>query len=200
VILGPHLEHVFGPESVVELLGGARVHFPPAAFGQNNLDLFEQMLAQIHGLIPPGRDVVELYAGSGAIGLGLVGRSRSVVFNEIGAASLSGLALGLAELAPAERERVRVIPGSAEAAAAEIQRDRIVIVDPPRKGLEPDLLAALCSAAPERLVYVSCGLTSFLRDAELLSSHGLTLESATAYDLFPYTPHIETLASFRRVE
>jgi 23S rRNA (uracil1939-C5)-methyltransferase len=200
VILGPHLEHVFGPESVVEVLGGVRVHFPPAAFGQNNLDLFEEMLAQIHGLIPAGRDLVELYAGSGAIGLGLVGRSRSVVFNEIGAASLSGLARGLAELAPAERGRVRVIPGSAEAAAAEIQRDRIVIVDPPRKGLEPELLAVLCNVAPERLVYVSCGLTSFLRDAELLSSHGLTLESATAYDLFPYTPHIETLASFRRVD
>jgi 23S rRNA (uracil1939-C5)-methyltransferase len=198
VILGPHLEHVFGPESVVEVLGGARVHFPPAAFGQNNLDLFERMLAQIHGLIPAGRDLVELYAGSGAIGLGLVGRSRSVVFNEIGTASLSGLARGLAELPPAERERVRVIPGPAKAAAAEIQSDRIVIVDPPRKGLEPELLAALCNTAPERLVYVSCGLSSFVRDADLLSSHGLTLESATAYDLFPYTPHIETLASFRR--
>ena len=85
VILGPHLEHVFGPESVVELLGGARVHFPPAAFGQNNLDLFEQMLAQIHGLIPPGRDVVELYAGigsdrtrvGGALAVGGVQRDRS---------------------------------------------------------------------------------------------------------------------------
>jgi 23S rRNA (uracil1939-C5)-methyltransferase len=199
-ILGPHLEHVSGPKSVVEVLGGARVHYPPAAFGQNNLDLFEDMLEQIHALVPPGRDVVELYAGSGAIGLGLVARSRSVVFNELGAASLAGLALGLDGLPSGERERVRVIAGSAESAAAEIGPHRIVIVDPPRKGLEPELLAAFERGAPERLIYVSCGLASFLRDAEALTSRGLVLESATAYDLFPYTGHIETLASFRTSE
>jgi tRNA/tmRNA/rRNA uracil-C5-methylase (TrmA/RlmC/RlmD family) len=198
VILGPLLEHVSGPPAVVEVLAGARVHYPPAAFGQNNLDLFEQMLAQIGELVPSGRDVVELYAGSGAIGLGLAERCRSLVFNEIGAASLAGLALGLDELGPDVRKRVRVIPGSAEAAASEIQRDRVVIVDPPRKGLEPDLLGALARGLPERLIYVSCGLASFLRDAEALVSSGLVLESATAYDLFPYTPHVETLASFRR--
>jgi 23S rRNA (uracil1939-C5)-methyltransferase len=199
VILGPHLEHVSGPESVVELLGGARVHFPPAAFGQNNLDLFEQMLADIHVLVPPERELVELYSGSGAIGLGLVARSRSVLFNEIGAASLAGLRQGLAELPYEQRARTRVLPGPAESAADEIRRDRIVLVDPPRKGLAPLLLDALGRALPERLIYVSCGLTSFLRDAEALIRHGLALEAATAYDLFPYTPHIETLASFRRV-
>jgi tRNA/tmRNA/rRNA uracil-C5-methylase (TrmA/RlmC/RlmD family) len=200
VILGPHLERVSGPESVVEVLGGARVHFPPAAFGQNNLDLFEQMLAEIHALVPSGRDVLELYAGSGAIGLGLVGRSRSVVFNEIGTASLAGLSRGLDELPPDTRARVRVLPGSADSAAGEIRRDHVVIVDPPRKGLEPVLLDALGSAQPERVIYVSCGLASFLRDAQVLASRGLALESATAYDLFPYTQHIETLASFRRAD
>jgi 23S rRNA (uracil1939-C5)-methyltransferase len=198
VILGPLFQHVAGPASVVELLGGARVHYPPAAFGQNNLDLFEQMLAHIRELVPAERDVVELYAGSGAIGLGLVERSRSIVFNEIGPASLAGLELGLRELAPDVRMRVRVLPGSAEAAAGEIQPDRVVIVDPPRKGLEPELLNVLARRLPERLIYVSCGLASFLREAEVLASSGLVLESATAYDLFPYTPHIETLALFRR--
>jgi 23S rRNA (uracil1939-C5)-methyltransferase len=198
VILGPLLEHVSGPESVVEVLGGARVHYPPAAFGQNNLDQFEQMLAHIHALVPSGRDVLELYAGSGAIGLGLVGRSRSVVFNEIGPASLTGLSLGVHELPHDLRARVRVIPGSALSAASEIAGDRVVIVDPPRKGLEPELLAALSRALPELLIYVSCGLASFSRDVEALVSAGLALESATAYDLFPYTPHIETLACFRR--
>jgi tRNA/tmRNA/rRNA uracil-C5-methylase (TrmA/RlmC/RlmD family) len=197
VILGPDLRRVSGPETLVEMLGDARVHFPPAAFGQSNMDLFERLLAQIHAWVPADRDVIELYAGSGAIGLGLVSRSRSVLFNEIGSASLEGLARGLSELTTSERERARVLPGSASRAAAELRADSIVIVDPPRKGLDPALLPALIQAAPERLVYVSCGLSSFLRDAEVLISGGLVLESATAYDLFPYTPHIETLASFR---
>jgi 23S rRNA (uracil1939-C5)-methyltransferase len=197
-IVGPHLEHVSGPAAVSELLGGARVFYPPAAFGQNNLDLFDRLLAQIHAGVPRSRDVVELYAGSGAIGLGLAARSRSVVFNEIGAASLAGLALGLDALPPDERERCRVIAGPAEAAATEIRSDRIVIVDPPRKGLDAGVLEALTRARPERLAYVSCGLGSFLRDAEALVEGGLELEATTLYDLFPYTAHVETLAWFRR--
>jgi 23S rRNA (uracil1939-C5)-methyltransferase len=197
-IVGPHLEHVSGPVAVSELLGGARVFYPPAAFGQNNLDLFDRLLAQIHAGVPPARDVVELYAGSGAIGLGLAARSRSVVFNELGAASLEGLALGLDALPPDERGRCRVVAGPAEAAAAEILSDRVVIVDPPRKGLDPGVLQALTRARPERLAYVSCGLTSFLRDAEALVQGGLELEATTLYDLFPYTAHVETLAWFRR--
>lgn len=197
-IVGPHLEHVSGPAAVSELLGGARVFYPPAAFGQNNLDLFERLLAQIHAGVPRSRDVVELYAGSGAIGLGLAARSSSVVFNEIGAASLAGLSLGLDALPPDERSRCRVVPGPAEAAVAEIRSDRVVIVDPPRKGLDPGVLEALTRVGPERLAYVSCGLGSFLRDAEALARGGLQLETATLYDLFPYTAHVETLAWFRR--
>jgi 23S rRNA (uracil1939-C5)-methyltransferase len=174
------------------------VFYPPAAFGQNNLDLFEHLLATIHAGVPPARDVVELYAGSGAIGLGLAARSRSMVFNELGAASLAGLALGLDALAPAERARCRVIAGPAQMAVDELRGDRIVIVDPPRKGLDPAVLDALTRGAPERLAYVSCGLGSFLRDAEALVRAGFELESATLYDLFPYTAHVETLAWFRR--
>lgn len=197
-IIGPYLEHVSGPSAVCELLGGARVFYPPAAFGQNNLDLFEQLLAQIHAGVPRGRDVVELYAGSGAIGLGLAARSSSVVFNEIGAASLAGLAQGLDALPPEERQRCRILAGPADTAASEICTDRIVIVDPPRKGLDPKVLEALVRARPERLAYVSCGLGSFLRDAEALVQGGLELEATSLYDLFPYTAHVETLAWFRR--
>jgi 23S rRNA (uracil1939-C5)-methyltransferase len=198
VILGARTLRVSGPETVVERLNGADVFFPPAAFGQNNLDLFEAMLAQISAWVPEGRDLVELYAGTGAIGLGLVARSRSVLFNELGAASLEGLARGVEALPAAHRDRVRVIAGSAETAASALRRDSLVIVDPPRKGLEPQLVQSLSSVLPERLIYVSCGLGSFLRDAEELISRGLSLSSATAYDLFPYTAHVETLAAFKR--
>lgn len=197
-IVGPHLHQVSGPSSVTEVLGGARVFFPPTAFGQSNLDLFERLLEQVHAGVPPQREVVELYAGCGALGLGLVARSRSLVFNEIGAGSLAGLAQGLAALPANQRGRCRVVAGSAETAAGELQPHRVVIVDPPRKGLTPPLVEALARAAPELLIYVSCGLGSFLRDAEHLIRGGLLLESATAYDLLPYTHHIETLAWFRR--
>jgi len=156
------------------------------------------MLAQILALVPSDRDVVELYAGCGSLGLGLVERSRSLSFNELGAASLAGLARGIEALGPERGQKTRVVAGSAETAARVIGPDSVVIVDPPRKGLEASLLASLSSSPPELLVYVSCGLSSFVRDAETLIAGGLQLESATAYDLFPYTDHVETLAAFRR--
>jgi len=196
-ILGDQFQRMTGPEAVVEQLGGARVFFPPGAFGQNNLELFELMVEAIHAAVPAGRHVVELYAGSGAIGLGLVSRSLGVVFNEISPASLAGLELGLNDLGQ-HRSRATVVPGPAPLAAQAIQKDSIVIVDPPRKGLDPELLAALRQHPPERLLYVSCDLRSLIRDAEELRAGGLLLEQATGYDLFPFTEHIETLASFRR--
>jgi tRNA/tmRNA/rRNA uracil-C5-methylase (TrmA/RlmC/RlmD family) len=74
-----------------------------------------------------------------------------------------------------------------------------VIVDPPRSGLEPALLEALCAAPPERLVWVSCGLDAFLAQAAaLLERSPLRLRSLEAYALFPFTEHVETLALFAR--
>jgi 23S rRNA (uracil1939-C5)-methyltransferase len=197
-VMGPLFLRFAGAEHVVERIGGADVFFPPGAFGQNNLELFDLMVEQIHANVPAGSHVVELYAGAGAIGLGLVQRGEAVVFNELGEASLAGLARGLEQLSLEQRQRVQVAAGPAESAALHIRRDSVVIVDPPRKGLDPEVVAALGVRAPEQLLYVSCGLTSFLRDTALLTAQGLALDSVTAYDLFPYTQHIETLASFRR--
>ena len=73
-----------------------------------------------------------------------------------------------------------------------------MIVDPPRKGLEPEVLRALGERRPRRVLYLSCDVGSLLRDAEGLIASGLKLERAVGYDAFPYTEHIETLALFRR--
>jgi 23S rRNA (uracil1939-C5)-methyltransferase len=197
-ILGDSFELITGPPFVVETVGGAQIFYPPGAFGQNNLEMFDQIVAAIHAAVPEGHDIVELFAGTGGIGLGLVAGSRSVVFNEIGEASLAGLERGLAELEPKDAARARVIRGPAHLAGTAIQEGSIVIADPPRKGLGAELLDVLQAQRPARLHYVSCGLDAFVRDSETLVSQGLRLESATAFDVFPYTDHIETLAAFAR--
>lgn len=197
-ILGESFQAHSGLPHVEERIGGARVFFPPAAFGQSNLDLFDRMVERIHAAVPTGSRVVELYAGCGAIGLGLAERCSELVFNELSPASLSGLALGIAALPEPVRQRVRVVPGSAELAEAAITSESLVIADPPRKGLEPAVLDALGRQAPRRLLYLSCEHSSLLRDTELLEAQGLRLQRATVYDSFPYTSHVETLAEFAR--
>jgi tRNA/tmRNA/rRNA uracil-C5-methylase (TrmA/RlmC/RlmD family) len=197
-ILGDAFHHHSGPATLSERFGGAQVYFPPAAFGQNNLELFQRMVARIHAHVPPGSDVVELYAGCGAIGLGLAASCASLVCNEISPGSLEGLALGVRELPAEQRARVRIVPGPAADACPEIQPESVVIVDPPRKGLEPEVLRALSERRPRRLLYLSCDLSSLLRDAEPLLASGLKLVHAVGYDAFPYTEHLETLAIFQQ--
>ena len=195
-ILGATFRHVAGPDSVRETLGGASVFYPPGAFGQNNLELFERLVEHVHQAVPAGARVVELYAGVGAIALGLVPRSHSVVFNELGEHSLTGLGLGLAALGPELAGRTRVVAGPAGDHAELVADADVVIADPPRKGLDRELLEALVSHKPKRFVYVSCGLASFLEQAAELVERGLTLTALTVFDLFPFTEHVEVVAVF----
>jgi len=73
-----------------------------------------------------------------------------------------------------------------------------VMVDPPRRGLGPDVLAALVDSPPARLAYVSCGLPALLHEARALAAGPLRLVGLEAYALFPHTEHVETLALFER--
>ena len=73
-----------------------------------------------------------------------------------------------------------------------------VVVDPPRRGVDSELLAALCARPPARLVYVSCGLDAFLREADALAAAGLVPAELVGVELFPYTEHVETVALFER--
>ena len=94
---------------------------------------------------------------------------------------------------------VRVIEAEAGAVLGALDGADVAIVDPPRTGLEAALVTALAAAPPARVVYVSCDLGSFARDAEaLLSSGRLRLAALEAWALFPNTEHVETLARFER--
>jgi 23S rRNA (uracil1939-C5)-methyltransferase len=207
-ILGRRFIRVRGEAAVRERLGavqgdpgrpGVDVFFPPGAFGQANLDLAERMYRRALEWVPLGARVVELYAGVGAMGLQLLSRS-DVVLNELGEASLEGLALGLDALDGARRARARVVPGGAGSpeAVAELAAADVVLVDPPRRGLDREVTAALCARPPERLIYLSCGFDAFEREVPLLAEAGLSLRELVPVALFPHTSHVETLALFTR--
>ena len=203
-ILGPDFQNWCGPAAVVERFGGAAVHFPPGAFGQNNLDIAQNIIDHVRTQIPPHARVAEFYAGVGAIGLSVLARVREIHMNEINPQSLHGLDLGLIALDAADRSLgLPSSPGMAGAARLAASGAQVVIADPPRKGLDPELTEYLIEHPPERFVYVSCGLESFLerrRTADIASMRtGATaLGSLTAFNLVPFTEHVETVACFER--
>jgi tRNA/tmRNA/rRNA uracil-C5-methylase (TrmA/RlmC/RlmD family) len=198
-ILGADFVNWCGPPSVVEHFGGAAVHYPPGAFGQNNLDIAQSIIEHLRDKIPAGARVAEFYAGVGAIGLSLLATAAEIRMNEIGAQSLCGLQLGLDQLDPVERAKVTVFPGAAGETLSAADGAQVVIADPPRKGLDAELTQYLRHHPPERFLYVSCGYESFLEDtARLTAGGGLRLVGLTAFNLLPFTEHVETVAHFER--
>jgi tRNA/tmRNA/rRNA uracil-C5-methylase (TrmA/RlmC/RlmD family) len=198
-VLGPQFERWCGPEAVIERFGGAAVHYPPGAFGQSNLDVAERIVEHVRTRVPQGASVAEFYAGVGAIGLSLLPGVSAMRLNELSPHSLRGLSLGIAGLDAADRAKVEIVPGAAGAAVQSASGVDVVIADPPRKGLDRELLDRLVEQPPARFIYVSCGLESFLGDtARLTAGGGLRLCSLAAFNLMPFTEHVETVACFDR--
>jgi tRNA/tmRNA/rRNA uracil-C5-methylase (TrmA/RlmC/RlmD family) len=196
-IIGPRWQKIAGPDAVEEVIGGARVFYPPGAFGQSHLDLADEIVNTVASWVAPGLRVTELYSGVGPVGLGIAPRSVSMRLNELSLDSLSGLELGIAALPPDVRERTAAIPGPASGAVDWIPKSDVVIADPPRKGLERPVLEALTARPPPLFAYVACGVDSFLRDARVLAP-AFALRELVVFDLFPHTDHVEIAARFER--
>ena len=198
-IMGPVFAHISGPATVVESFGGAPIHYPPGAFGQSNLEIAQRIIEHVRERIPEDAQVAEFYAGVGAIGLSVLPRVREIRFNEVSPQSLHGLAFGIEGLEPTERRKVSVFAGPAASTLQTARGAQVVIVDPPRKGLDGELKGYLSEQPPARLLYVSCGLASLLADiAQLTAAGTMRLAELTAFNLMPFTDHVETVARLER--
>jgi len=169
------------------------------AFFQGNRYLLRDLVAHVAGLLPEGGAVLDLYAGVGLFSLAAAGaRGASVVAVEgdvFAAADLQANAAAFGGAITTVRASVESIgPGLAGAN----RKFDAVIVDPPRTGMSREALDNALKVNAPRLVYVSCDVATLARDARRIVDHGYTLERADAFDLFPNTPHVETVAIFGR--
>ena len=101
-------------------------------------------------------------------------------------------------------ENVEFLCADAGAAAAELAQRGIrpdcIVVDPPRKGMQPEAIDAMVSMQPPRIVYVSCDPGTLARDVKLLTQRGYALTQALAVDMFPQTPHVETVCLLSKLQ
>lgn len=136
----------------------------------------------------------DLYCGAGTISLCLARRADKVIGAEIVPEAVANAA---ANAAANGVSNVEFICGDAGEAAGELEsrglRPEVVVVDPPRKGMDEKAVAAVAAMAPERIVYVSCGPATLARDILRFNAFGYELRSATAVDMFPRTCHVETV-------
>jgi len=193
---------LWGEEAIEEEILGLRFRLRPNAFLQTNTAMCEVLyrLAGDCAALTGDETVYDLYCGTGTIGLSLARSALTVWGIELSEESVA-CAVENAEL-----------NGIANAAffAGDVGRDLdelrdragppdVVVVDPPRAGLAGKTLRRIGRLEAPRIVYVSCNPTTLAGNAkELAGEFGYRLERARPVDMFPHTPHVETVALFTR--
>jgi tRNA/tmRNA/rRNA uracil-C5-methylase (TrmA/RlmC/RlmD family) len=178
--------------------------YGPAAFQQLLPTLYRQALAEAEDFLAPaaGERVVDLYCGTGSSLVRWLARGARVIAVELG-----GEAVACAQQnAPSARvlrgKCSHRIPQLADwlAETGECSGDCLLYANPPRTGLEPEVLTWIAERArPLRMAYLSCSAGTLRRDLDRLTAAGYEVAQITPYDFFPQTYHVETLVLLRRL-
>ena len=201
VVLGNEEILLYGPGYIEDTLCGLQFRLSPRSFYQVNHHqaqrLYQAAIEQAR--ITKEDLVLDLYCGVGTITLAMAGAAGKVIGVEVvedavrdarDNAKRNGI------------ENAEFFCADAGKAALELEekgiRPDVVVVDPPRKGLNADAIEAMHRMSPRRIVYVSCDPATLARDVALLKARGYTVESAQAADLFPRCAHVESIVCLCR--
>ena len=193
---------LWGEDAIEELILGLRFRVRPNAFLQTNTEMAERLyeLVRAAAKLEGGERVFDLYCGTGTIGLSLAGQAGEVWGLEISEESVA-CAIENAELNGIGN--AHFFAGNVGQAIEELVEEAgvpdLVVVDPPRAGLAGKALRRLGAISAPRVVYVSCNPTTLASDVKVLrEDFGYELRSCRALDMFPHTPHVESVSLLER--
>ena len=193
---------LWGEEAIEEEILGLRFRLRPHAFLQTNTAMCERLyrLAIEYAGLTGNETVYDLYCGIGTIGLSLAADALTVWGIEV---SEESVACALENAALNAIVNAAFFAGEVGDAVEDLRARAgppdVVVVDPPRAGLSGKALRRIARLEAPRIVYVSCNPTTLAGNAkELVTEWGYRLERARPVDMFPHTPHIETVALFTR--
>ena len=200
-ILGDEFITLYGPGYIEDTLCGLTFRLSPRSFYQVNHHqaqrLYDAAISQAG--ITKDDLVLDLYCGVGTITLAMAKAAGKVIGVEVVEQAVEDAKENALRNSI---ENVEFFCGDAGKAALELEskgiKPDVVVVDPPRKGLNADTIEALHRMNPRRIVYVSCDPATLARDVALLKQRGYTLKNAMAADLFPRCAHVESIVCLSR--
>ena len=202
-VLGDEFITLYGDGFIEDTLCGLQFRLSPRSFYQVNHHQAQRLYAAAieQAQITKDDTVLDLYCGVGTITLCMASAAGKVIGVEVIPQAVEDAQDN------AKRngiENAEFFCGDAGEAALELEKQGIkadvVVVDPPRKGLNADTIEALHRFAPRRIVYVSCDPATLARDVALLKERGYSVLNATAADLFPRCSHVESIVCLSRKE
>ena len=197
-VLGDEFLTIHGPGYIEDTLCGLNFRLSPRSFYQVNHHQAQRLYRAAIEQAEITKDdlVLDLYCGVGTITLAMASAAGKVMGVEV-------IPQAVEDAKDNARrngiENAEFFCGDAGQAALELEakgiRPDVVVVDPPRKGLNADTIEALHRMAPRRIVYVSCDPATLSRDVALLKERGYQLKNAMAADLFPRCSHVESVVT-----
>ncbi len=203
VILGKECNTIYGKDYITDILCGLKFNISPLSFYQVNHDQAEKLYhiaAEYAGLT--GREfLIDLYCGTGTIGLSMAHKAKNVLGIEIIPQAIKNAETNANINGILNAE---FICSDASKAAENLCKVRVqpdvILVDPPRKGCDAVVIESINKMNPERVVYVSCDPETLARDLKLFEEMSYKVMEVTPVDMFPRTAHVETVVLMSRVK
>ena len=202
-ILGKEYRILWGTDVLTDELCGLTFRLSVPSFYQVNREMAEVLYdkAVEFAALTGTETALDLYCGAGTITQVMARHAGRVIGAEIVPEAIEDAK------ANAKRngvENVEFFCGDASAVAADFAakglRPDVICVDPPRKGLAPEVVRAAAQMAPRRIVYVSCDPATLARDVKLFAAEGYGTVRAAAVDMFPGTANVESVVALERRE
>ena len=194
---GREYKLLYGHESLIDKIGSYKFKVSPNSFLQVNRTQVEVLYNKaIEFLNPKKEDIIaDLYSGIGTISIYVAKKAKKVISIEsvksaVDDAKYNALLNDI--------QNIRFLKGKAEIAFPKLVEEGIridkLVLDPPRKGCEKEVLEAIVKVSPERIVYVSCNSSTLARDVKYLNENGYKVKEVQPVDMFPHTAHIESVS------
>lgn len=203
VILGKQNQTIFGSAYLRDQILGNTFKISPLSFYQVNPLQTENLyqIAAEFGHLKPTDTVMDAYSGIGTIGINIANQVKQV----IGVESIPEAVKDAQDNAQLNKyDNIRYELGKAETVieqwqAAGLKVDKI-FVDPPRKGLALNFIEQSVKMAPQKIIYISCNPATLGRDLVLYQKSGYEIKKIQPVDMFPQTPHVESVTLLERTE
>lgn len=201
VVLSGSFATLWGADFIEDVLLGLRFRLSPLSFYQINSLQVEKLYSKAleYAGLTGKEKVLDLYCGTGTIGLCAAGKAEKVVGVEVVEAAITDAKINAELNKIGNAEFICADAGEAAKILAERGfRPEVVFLDPPRKGLASDVIDTVSEMSPERIVYVSCDPATLARDLKLFDERGYKAVKAAVLDMFPGTAHVECVVLMTR--